>query len=400
VRVLLSDGAGLTSRQVATILGRAGHHVEVLDAAGFALTHATRWVRRAHRVPPIGRSPAEWLAAAIAVLERDRFDALLPTQEQVAVLARFAAQISAPVAVPPWDALRRVQDKLSAAATLTEAGLPQPPSTVAADRAALDGVTEFPVFVKHPIGTASAGVQRVDDRSRLPETVDDGLLIQRAVDGPLLMVQSVFDHGRLVAWHACRRAREGSNGGASHKISDPRPEVAGHLRALGALLGWHGALSMDAIVTADGPLYIDVNPRLVEPVNALRSGVDLVGALLGITLGETVPAAPAPRPGVRTHQLILALTKAATVGGRGAVARELAHAATGTGPYRDSAEELTPARGDLRTALLVTAVGGGLLVRPRLAGRLTGGAVASYSLTPSAWRELLEARDNRGLTWR
>ena len=48
----------------------------------------------------------------------------------------------------------------------------------------------------------------------------------------------------------------------------------------------------------------------------------------------------------------------------------------------------------------MSAVGGAALVRPRPAGRLTGGTVASYSLTPSAWRELLEARDNRGLTWR
>jgi predicted ATP-grasp superfamily ATP-dependent carboligase len=36
------------------------------------------------------------------------------------------------------------------------------------------------------------------------------------------------------------------------------------------------ALSLDLIVTDEGPLVIDVNPRLVEPMNALLAGVDLV----------------------------------------------------------------------------------------------------------------------------
>ena len=43
------------------------------------------------------------------------------------------------------------------------------------------------------------------------------------------------------------------------------------------------------------PLLIDCNPRLVEPVNAYRSGVDLVGLLLLISQSET-PARDAGKP--------------------------------------------------------------------------------------------------------
>jgi predicted ATP-grasp superfamily ATP-dependent carboligase len=43
---------------------------------------------------------------------------------------------------------------------------------------------------------------------------------------------------------------------------------AEHLEGLVAALRWTGALSMDVIMTTDGPLVIDVNPRLVEPMNA------------------------------------------------------------------------------------------------------------------------------------
>lgn len=54
------------------------------------------------------------------------------------------------------------------------------------------------------------------------------------------------------------------------------PGLADDVAALGAHLGWHGALSGDAILAADGPVWIHVNPRLVEQVNAARAGVDLL----------------------------------------------------------------------------------------------------------------------------
>jgi hypothetical protein len=67
--------------------------------------------------------------------------------------------------------------------------------------------------------------------------------------------------------------REGAGGGASHKRGVLLPAVREHLLALGRYLRRHGALSADAILTGQGPQYIDVNPRPVEPVNALRAGV-------------------------------------------------------------------------------------------------------------------------------
>jgi biotin carboxylase len=52
------------------------------------------------------------------------------------------------------------------------------------------------------------------------------------------------------------------------------------LARLVAALDLHGALSMDLVVADRGPVIIDVNPRLVEPANALAAGVDLVAAML------------------------------------------------------------------------------------------------------------------------
>jgi biotin carboxylase len=226
---------------------------------------------------------------------------------------------------PEFAALARVQDTLSAAETLRAVGLRRPAIWVAHDAAELiDGVAG-PVFCKAPIGTASTGVRQVHDVGEARVTAacferagafaDGGVLVEAAVPGPLLMVQSVFEHGRLLALHFNERTREGAGGGASGKTSRSVPGLAEDVAALGAYLGWHGALSADAILAADGPVWIDVNPRLVEPVNAARAGVDLLGPLLALAAGDTVPRSViGGQPEVRTHQLLLATLGAAPPG--------------------------------------------------------------------------------------
>ena len=103
------------------------------------------------------------------------------------------------------------------------------------------------------------------------------------------MLQGVFDRGRLLAFHANLRTREGARGGASHKRSLVQPDAETALETLGRELSWHGALSADVILTSDGPVVIDVNPRLVEPGNASRAGVDLVDAMLNAAFGREAP---------------------------------------------------------------------------------------------------------------
>lgn len=402
MRILLSDGAGLTARQCATVLDRAGHQVEALSAAGLCLCRLTRHVRRVHRVPAIGADPFGWLEAALDIAARRHAEVLLPVQEQVAVMSLERDTIAAAgvaTAVPEFGALARVQDKVSAFGTLTHFGLRQPPAIIAASRAELEAAAgELPAFVKTPIGTASAGVCRVETRAELERLAAAyerdgvfgarGVLVQQPVRGPLVMVQSVFCRGELVAFAACRRVREGASGGASHKLGLDLPEAREQMAALGAALRWHGALSADMIAGGTGPVFIDINPRLVEPVNALESGVDLVRTLVEVARTGTSAPQPPGRPGARTHQLLLAVLGAAQHGGRRQIACELGKALTRRGDYRASREELTPGRGDPLAALAVAAAAAATLARPAAWRWFTGGSTGAYSLTAAAWGEL------------
>ena len=189
--------------------------------------------------------------------------------------------------------------------------------------------------------------------------------MQQPASGPLAMVQAVFAHGELVAFHACERVREGAAGGASHKLGLHLPRAREHMAALGATLDWHGALSADMILGPEGPQFIDVNPRLVEPVNALASGVDLVRALMEVATSGTSRPQPDGQAGARTHQLLLAVLGAAQRGSRREVARELRDAALGRGSYRGSREELTPGRRDPLGPLPVAVTALTTLIRPQ-----------------------------------
>jgi biotin carboxylase len=414
--ILLSDGAGLTSRQAATVLARAGHQVEVLSPRGLCLARMTRHVRRVHDVPPVGRDPFGWLDAALDIAARRGADLLLPVQEQVAVMALARDRIEAAglgAAAPPFAALAQVQDKVSAFRTLTRIGVPQPPSVVVASAAELAGAAELgdaaaalPAFVKTPIGTASAGVRRVGSREELRRLAADyealgvfaaggTVLVQQPAAGPLVMVQAVFAGGELVAFHGCERVREGTAGGASHKLGRRLPGVREQLARLGAALKWHGALSADVIDGPEGPVFIDINPRLVEPANALASGVDLTGALVQVAATGTSRPQPDGAPGVRTHQLLLAVLGAAQRGRRRDVAGELTGAVLRRGSYRDSREELTPGRGDLLAPVPVTVAALATLAWPPAWRQFVAGSAGAYSLTPAAWGALTEAAGTR-----
>lgn len=390
MRVLLTEGSGLTSRQVAVRLGELGHDVEILSSSSLCLARFVPCVRRVHRVPAFARDPMRWLDAASTIARARVIDLVLPTQEQVTVLSARRSSLTFRTLVPPFAALRRVQDKVSAARTLDSLGVPQPRFRTCR-RDELDSL-DLPVFLKRAISTASTGVRRVETKADALRAFDAlgerEVLAQAVVSGELVMVQMLADRGRLVALHANRRVREGTNGGASSKESIDVPGLRSVARRLVAGLAWHGPLSADVIVGADGPSFIDVNPRLVEPRNAWLSGVDLVGLALDIAQGEHPPEVPSGRVSVRSHQLLLAELRAASDAGRLGVLRELGRALLHRGDYRGSVEELTP-WGGIVTMVPCAAVTTAVLASPRAARYFTRSSVEDYAVTPSGWAAIV-----------
>jgi predicted ATP-grasp superfamily ATP-dependent carboligase len=406
-KLLLSEGSSLSSREAITALGLAGHRVELLSSDPMCLGRFSRFVRRVHRAPASGDDPDGYLAAVIDIVKTENIDALIPVHEQAYLFA--AARDRLPdnlgIALAEFEAFEQVQSKASLAALLTRLNVTQPNTEMVRTADQFAAERPFPYFVKSAFGTASTGVWRVDDTRRRDalqlqfeqqNLFAEGLLIQAAVSGALERTQAVFDRGRLVASHIYRQVVEGPGGGDVLKISVRRAEVRDTMRRIGHSLGWHGALSFDYILEdATGmPHFFDANPRLVEPMNAWLSGVDLPGALLQVSLGETPPEQPEGREGVLTRLGLMALLDAARQRNRRRdVLREIAMLALNSGRHRDSHEELVPLLTDPWCAIPLGVVVATLLRDPATAAHFSRTTVAAYSLTPQAIQRLRAWRD-------
>jgi len=304
------------------------------------------------------------------------------------------------LALASFHSFEQVQSKDRFTALLSRLCIPQPQTDMCNVTDLNELNKSYPFFVKTPFGTAGEGVWRIKDASDMRDLVKGlnhqgtkQVVVQSEIAGKLERGQMIFGGGRLVAFHTYRQLASGPGGGDVLKVSVARPDVIAYAEKIGAALAWHGALSFDYIVEdgTENPFFIDVNPRLVEPMNALLSGVDLAGALLEVSLGRSPPRQAEGKACVLTRLGIMGLLDAANRRGlRRDVVREIILLASGGGRYRGAIEELTPVQADPRCAIPLCAVAIRLLLSPSASARMTGDTVRSYSLTSETIRRLQE----------
>jgi len=400
IHILLCEGSSLSAREALSALGPRGYVIEVCDPDPFCLGRFSRFVRNVYRSPSAGTDPQGYLRFLLNHLKRVPYDVLLAVQEQAFLFSRARKQLQPLVglAIADFPVFARLQSKVGFLEVLDTLGLSHPRTTLVRTRDELEACTAFPYYVKAEYGTASSGVWKVqtgDERAQLIEHLQEmgqlggerRLLVQEVVPGPLCMVQAIFDHGRLIAFHCWQRLREGARGSSSAKLSIQQPGVEQHLRQLGEYLGWHGCLAIDYLLDPEHatPLYIDANPRLVECMNATLSGLNLAEVLVRLSLGEQLPEVISYRSDVRSHMLLMALLGVAEKGGtRQDLLREIWQAIFRRGTYRDSQEELTPYQMDILSLVPVGILTTQLLISPAQGLATASKAVTRYSLSSRA----------------
>ncbi len=402
LRVLVSEGSSTSAREAITILGLAGHTIEVCDPSPWCLARFSRLVSKFHRCPGLRDDPAGYLVFIEQRLTEGKFDVLLPTHEQGFLFARTKERIEgrAGLALPSFANYRTAHSKAGFSRLLDRLELPQPPTQVVTSAQQLREAIRFPAVVKTSVGTASRGIWFISDAFDLEgalhdlgagDAFADEVLVQDLIAGTTEKAQSVFCRGHMIGFHTYRQVMPGVGGGEAVKQSVRRPVVRAHLEKVGQALDWHGALSADYIMPDDGdaPLLIDCNPRLVEPFNAYRAGVDLVGLLLLISLGETPAALPEGREGVLTRLAMQALLGCAARGGtRRDIARECWRLCANSGTYAGSTEELTPVEADWMSAVPLAMTAALLLVSPKSAVKLARGGFGAHLLDLASIRTI------------
>ncbi|MEA2836837.1 MAG: hypothetical protein QOD89_1387 [Bradyrhizobium sp.] len=404
LRVLLSEGSSTSAREAITVLGLAGHIVEVCDPSPTCLGRFSRLVSKFHHCSGLRDDPAAYLSFVETLLAQRPFDVLLPTHEQGFLFARVKERLEDRVglALPSFESYRAAHSKAGFSRLLVELGLPQPATRIVRSPSELRDAVRFPCVVKTSIGTASRGVWFVRDEGTLTQAWQElgandafagEVLVQDLVAGATEKAQAIFSWGKLLGFHAYRQIAAGAGGGEAIKQSVRRPGVRADLATIGEKLGWHGALSVDTIMPEQGShLFIDCNPRLVEPMSAYLAGLDLVDLLLQVSQGQAPEPAPDSREGVRTHLAMQVLLGCAARGTRREIFRECVRLVAGRGPYADSVEELTPVRRDWISAMPLVMIALALLADPKLAGTLSKKGWGAHLLGATSIRAIEEGK--------
>ena len=406
-RILLSEGSSLSARQTITALGLRGYRIDICDPNPLCISRFSRFVRHFYRSPAVGTDPLGYCAFVLDLLAREHYDVLLPVHEQAFLFARMRSRLPAGVglALAPFDAFLQVQGKVAFARLMERLGLPQPPTSLIRSRSEVAALKRFPGYLKADYSTAGQGVWHVTnfaEQDRAAQALEtQGLLdgthevvVQEEAPGVLCQAQAVFAQGHLLALHCTQTRGVSVGGGHAARMGVDHPQVREHLVTLGQALGWHGPLALDYLFdeTSGQLSYIEANPRLVAPMNAVLSGANLADLTVQVALGAAGSAdkITSGAPGKRSHSLIALLLGSADHGGsRRDLLRAIAQAMAGRGIFAESTEDLTPFRTDPLSAIPFAVVAGQLLLRPRSAQRIATSAVNAYSLHAAAVETIL-----------
>ena len=166
LRVLLSEGTSTSAREAITILGLAGHIVEVCDPSPVCLGRFSRFVGKFHRCPGLARRSGRFPgirreAAGGAVIRCAAADSR--TGIFVRAGAGSGSKRRVGLALPDFESYRTAHSKAGFSRLLDELGLPQPATRIVKSASELRDAIRFPCVVKTSIGTASRGIWFVRD---------------------------------------------------------------------------------------------------------------------------------------------------------------------------------------------------------------------------------------------
>lgn len=271
------------------------------------------------------------LVAAVRALPGPVAGVAGTSDHYIETVALLAGRLGLPG--PDPRAVATCRDKGRQRRTLAAAGVAVPEGVTVTDVSLLDHARRRlgpgPVLVKPVTGSGSVGVRLCTDADELRRhaaallgapvnerglAIPTGVLLQEYVTGPEFSVESVG--GRVVGVVAKHLGQPPYFVESGHDFpAVAEPELLAALRscataAVTALGLADHPTHVELRVGTDGPVVIEVNPRLagghIPELVLAAHGVDLIDALLATALGRSVAPRAADRAGAAAVRFLLA----------------------------------------------------------------------------------------------
>ena len=322
-RVLVTNGMARTCLVATRSLGRQSLQVTVADEERLSLAGFSRYSANKVRYPSPERSPEAWYRWLQEHLERERYDCVIPVdQESFRVLSQHNAEFSQWSRIPVVDyaTFRVAYDKALTFKRAQELGIPIPRTYFVTSEAELSRLAPslaLPLVIKPRIGSGSRAVAYVRDRDQL---VSAWARIHRLQPYPLIqeyipgggealgvgVLMNANAEPRAVFVHKRLREYPRSGGPSTLRESVIRPEAALLATRLLQGLGWYGVAMVEFKVDPrDGvPKLMEINPKLWGSIAlAVAAGVDFPHLLYRLATEGDVPPVRNYRAGVRCRFL-------------------------------------------------------------------------------------------------
>lgn len=308
---VLCEGYGML-QTLCSVLKSAGHHVTtVLDERIFILQPCIS----ADKIIPVKDFDSAKQAISNLSKQVDAVYVIAPeTNSILQSLVQMIEQSGATSLNCPSQAIASVCDKAALQQSLARLGVAYPKTILGSTR---DGSTDikkivnsqfsFPVIFKLQDGVSCEGLSIVKDEKQIDTAIakikkvspSDHFLIQEYLQGPAVSV-SLLSNGKEVLPLSLNKqdivlaagsAKSSYNGGLVPFDHPQRGKAFAVAQKVGASFGLKGYFGVDLVLTADGPVVVDVNPRLTTSYigyNAIAE-YDLAEALLNTILNGKLP---------------------------------------------------------------------------------------------------------------
>ncbi len=392
MKILFCEGSSLSAREALSALGSQDHEIVICDPNPLCICRFTTFKTKYYRCPSINDDLEGYYRSIVRIIQKEKIDILLPVHEQALLFSKRIDELSRLVKLelPGFESYVQLFSKIKFITLLDKLGIPHPRTISCKDRNEVWEKIFYPCFLKLDYGTASQGVWKITSEDDLNRTLHDvsetgnGYLIQEEAPGVFEIAYALYNRGKLIAFHCCRRLREGAGGSSCSKIGVDRPIVWKHFEQIGQELAWHGPLAIDYFYDESRgiPSYIDASPRLVEPMNACINGVDIPEYLVRLSNNDASSVHVTRTAGRKSHMLMLALLHLADKKRpRKELVREVLSALRSEGIYSDSVEELTNAKHDFLSPVPLLFVMIKLFFTKASSASISGSTVKNYALS-------------------
>ena len=209
----------------------------------------------------------EFIEVMLEAVEQYGLNLIVPTidpelRPYARAVERFRAK-GARVLVSAADVIEIARNKLKTARVLAKSGVPVPKTSEVNNVIGHENTWSWPIFMKPVAGSASRGLQIIDNPENIPESFAEPMIFQEYLSGPEYTINMFIDqHGvlRAAVPHKRLRVRAGEVEKGRTERNSLLVDIAEKIAT--ALPGARGVMCFQAIFDpTQGPRVIEINAR-------------------------------------------------------------------------------------------------------------------------------------------